>query len=288
MASLRSMILDGRSILAVDKQDNLSPKLDQEVHQLIEKDQQALRSKDTILINTQNVYKSIEALGHEAKIDLGLVPQPVPPFHSIWLEATAFTPPIRLGVMIRRYPIPADFDLDKFLSQGGNMFVDKEAPCHLIYGNAWREQNGYIIFTGRFVYWLDSHGKLQDWRFFGKTLDLHLALTFHTFARLNCHNVKLVPRADSTAPHKNGKPPIPYSYWHEIVVTDLAELRKEKNENAPAGEKRELRFHKVRGHFADYTGGKGLFGKYKVRLWIEEHSRGNEELGTVVASYKIQ
>jgi hypothetical protein len=57
---------------------------------------------------------------------------------------------------------------------------------------------------------------------------------------------------------------------------------------SPDGEKRELRFHKVRGHYADYTNGKGLFGRLKVCIWIVEHTAGNPELGTVVSSYRVE
>ena len=46
--------------------------------------------------------------------------------------------------------------------------------------------------------------------------------------------------------------------------------------------------HWVRGHYADYTNGKGLFGRLKVRIWIVEHTAGNPELGTVVSSYRVE
>jgi hypothetical protein len=51
-----------------------------------------------------------------------------------------------------------------------------------------------------------------------------------------------------------------------------------------------VRFHSVRGHYADYTKGTGLFGNPDLRqvFWIPEHRAGNEELGTVAASYKVE
>ena len=40
----------------------------------------------------------------------------------------------------------------------------------------------------------------------------------------------------------------------------------------------------VRGHYADYRNGAGLFGNPKLRcvFWIPEHQRGNAELGDVI------
>jgi hypothetical protein len=45
----------------------------------------------------------------------------------------------------------------------------------------------------------------------------------------------------------------------------------------------------VRGHYADYRDGAGLFGNSKLRcvLWIPEHQRGNSELGDVIPEYSL-
>ncbi len=44
--------------------------------------------------------------------------------------------------------------------------------------------------------------------------------------------------------------------------------------------------HLCRGHFADYTKGKGLFGKLKVEVFVPEHVRGNPDHGTVIKDYR--
>lgn len=46
--------------------------------------------------------------------------------------------------------------------------------------------------------------------------------------------------------------------------------------------------HLVRGHFADYRDGKGLFGKYKDVFWIPDHVRGNAENGIVIKDYEVE
>lgn len=46
--------------------------------------------------------------------------------------------------------------------------------------------------------------------------------------------------------------------------------------------------HKVRGHFKDYRSGKGLFGRVRGMFWWDEHSAGNEALGTILSDYRVE
>lgn len=46
--------------------------------------------------------------------------------------------------------------------------------------------------------------------------------------------------------------------------------------------------HLCRGHFAEYTEERKLFGKYVGRYWIPPHVRGNPELGTVEKDYEVK
>lgn len=46
--------------------------------------------------------------------------------------------------------------------------------------------------------------------------------------------------------------------------------------------------HIVRGHFADYSAGAGLFGKYKGRYWVSSHLRGNPEVGVTEKDYTVK
>lgn len=50
----------------------------------------------------------------------------------------------------------------------------------------------------------------------------------------------------------------------------------------------ETSLHIVRGHFADYSAGRGLFGKYKGRYWVSAHLRGNPEVGVTEKDYDIK
>jgi len=50
----------------------------------------------------------------------------------------------------------------------------------------------------------------------------------------------------------------------------------------------DLPLHQVRGHLADYRNGKGLFGKYSIRVWVPDHCRGNKEYGEIKKGYKVK
>jgi hypothetical protein len=54
-----------------------------------------------------------------------------------------------------------------------------------------------------------------------------------------------------------------------------------------SGDSNQKRLHLVRGHFADYEEGKGLFGKLHGKYYIAPHVRGRAERGTITKDYRI-
>jgi hypothetical protein len=46
-------------------------------------------------------------------------------------------------------------------------------------------------------------------------------------------------------------------------------------------------FHPVKGFFADYRHGRGLFGKHRRMVWMPPHHRGNAALGVISKDYHI-
>lgn len=111
----------------------------------------------------------------------------------------------------------------------------------------------------------------------------------HALGRMNCKNTELRPiRGGKLRPH----PPntlVRASVWHEIVITSVPKIRS-TGKDVFEHEGREIRAHWIRGHYADYRKGAGLFGnpKLKTVFWIPEHRRGNEELGQVIPEYTVQ
>jgi hypothetical protein len=230
----------------------------------------------------------------------------------MWLEVVQDSR--HVGVLVSRAEITSRDDLDAVLETLPRWpaeyaeEIQARMPASIVYGVMWQDWQGAAELRGELAYHLDAEGYYQrsafwpfvepgyedqetddvPWRQIMVTLYTGTVTTLHAFARMNCHNVTLVPMAAGAPRLKKGKRHPPFSVWHEIAVTGLPQLRREQGGGLPDGEKRELRFHKVRGHYADYTKGKGLFGRLKVRIWIEEHAAGRSELGTVAGSYRIE
>jgi len=319
MASLRSMILDGRTAPVPLREDG------KKYAARFELTQKALRSRDTILVNTNSVERDLfnadGTTDDRSYLDRRLIPRPKPPYPVMWLESVKANE--WMGSLVTRMDIVNEDHLKAFVKASPISYdrdqleaIGKLARPTIVEVVSWAAGKGYVEPVGDFVYWLNAEGDWQDSRYwhFGPLSDSFHGIAdiqkdefkwirtnyqliaaceysvLHTFARMNCHNVKLVPiTAGAPKPKKSSHPPFS-SPWHEIVVTSLPQLRREqKGEVAPDGEKRELRFHRVRGHYADYTKGKGLFGNPNLRkqFWIEEHKSGDPEQGTVVSSYTV-
>jgi hypothetical protein len=323
MASLRSMILDDRiSILATQTSRAAWERGDlRMVEQIAERDMKmidlaktTLRDRGTILVNAQSVWNYLlkenggAPLAQIAMADFSSVPCPKPPYRNMWLETSHDGK--RVGILTHRIELGElrgginALNLHGVQTEEVQQCLEKDAPASLVNGLVWQETQGTGRYGGSLLYWLDANGNFQSsFRFHlaaGSTQEeifhqqrmrCYELWTLHTFARLNCHNVELVP-VESGVPKPNGKRKFhpPFSVWHEIVVKKSSQFTNQKTATPPAGdgEHREIRFHKIRGHYADYTKGKGLFGRWKVRIWVEEHTAGDPELGTVVASYKVE
>lgn len=109
-----------------------------------------------------------------------------------------------------------------------------------------------------------------------------VVLALETLQRLNCDNVKLVQESTSRNPSK----PRPKGsiVWHTIKVS---ESKTRTTTLSASGETPTIRrYHWVRGHYADYTKGKGLFGRIKGLFWIPEHDAGSLEAGAVLKDYE--
>jgi hypothetical protein len=296
MASLRSMILGGHVPTSSSQRNS----------EYFDVTRKALESRDTILVDATSVGQDL--YDDPLPDDLIGIPLPKPPYHIMWLEflipAEENKPTMRLGSLVASTEIVNATGLQSFLDGQSVMGLDEDAQkviravqqTTIVQGISWFEAHGRILSAGIFTYWLNEEGDYQDSRYAvppgsaPRSGLLAAAWALVVFSRMNHRNVKLVEMAA-----RAGKPPkkgsrLRYSSpWNEIVVTSDEQIRREyKGEIEPTGEKREIRFHKVRGHSADYRKGKGLFGKLRVLIWVPEHTVGDPELGTVVSSYRVQ
>lgn len=307
MASLRSIILSRRYYM--NWKDD-SPEAHAKYRGLFGYAFATLASSDVILVNAQAVWDDlvppVEQRDQEAWERLANfpnIPCPKPPFSTMWIEGHYGAAEQRCGALVARKEVRHDLETilaHMELEQSICELIRHDNPATMVNVVLFHDFEGSAVFTAVIEYWLDADGKfLSSFRQVPylsgvdderrenqiRCVKLRQGWLLHTFARLNCHNVKLLPQRAGAPGPKQRKPHAPTVLWHEIVVEQI-QSRTTRNQ-PPSGEKRELRFHRVRGHYADYTQGAGLFGKYKVRLWVDEHARGNPELGEVVAGYKV-
>jgi hypothetical protein len=309
MASLRSMIIDGR----ITRPRRGPPEMQTRYQERAEFTEQALKSHDTILVDITSVASDVQMINQDSTdadwqkfSKVTSIACPKPPFPQMWLEGKSEL--LHVGFLVRRKESTIQTRQRQPYPQGtsaATLQQKLEAAKTDVSVMAWVNRKGNVIYLGQFGYLLDLDGDVlatgdtclededkekdedQDSRF-RNAFRVTQLWVFHALSRINCHNVKLVPVTAGAPKLKPGAKHAPFSVWHEIKVTDLPEMRREQGETAPDGEKRELRFHWVRGHYADYRKGKGLFGRLKVRLWIVEHTAGNPELGTVKSSYRVE
>lgn len=105
---------------------------------------------------------------------------------------------------------------------------------------------------------------------------------------IHCRNVTTqeheAPGAMQKAYEKRNKQPL--VRYHTLVIDPMKEVLKREGGSEESGLKKAL--HICRGHFADYTEGKGLFGKYHGRFWMPAHVRGKLKHGVVAKDYSVR
>lgn len=202
-----------------------------------------------------------------------------PPYESMWME---FTAEYKTAIQTIRITIPDD---------GG----------HLLTLLHWVEHNGQL--SGPLIecsLLLDRLGNQQGLlrptepmllNGFGIEESFVASIpAIHALARMNCRNVHVQPVAGGGKVRRHPKNLAPSSIWHEIKVTAAPKVRTtSKASSCLPLEDSQQRAFPIRGHYADYRNGPGLFGNpdLKCVFWIPEHWQGNKEFGQVVPSYTI-
>ena len=114
-----------------------------------------------------------------------------------------------------------------------------------------------------------------------------LALSF-----LHCKNVtreevdpnKDVPRHILKHWQKKGKPLL--DKYYVLNIEPMKAILKSEGKSDTVGISKAL--HICRGHFKDYSKGKGLFGKYHGLFWWDNAVKGSKEKGEVNKEYNIK
>lgn len=194
---------------------------------------------------------------------------------------TGETPPEQKALTTLRSRFPGE--IPRFL-QTVHMFIgDENTFKHTVTCLNYADENGLLL--GGTV---DSH--VSDTH---QSDDVHCLIRSCSFpvyfgiSLMHCKNVHLV---DDTEHHVNekklkrrGLPIIKYK------VISIDSMRKQAAGAAGAtGNSVLMAMHIARGHWKDYTQGKGLFGRIKGRFWWEDYVRGDEKAGATVKTYEVK
>jgi len=244
------------------------------------------RRPETILANIQTVVNDLViSPGQQIVIDWRETPQVTPPYSSMWMEAVILGK--RIGLQVVR-------ETTNEVVRGFRARF--KAAIYF-----WQEENAEVTGpSGQTLLWIDEAGDIISAEFrvigemheppeeVGAGLEILTFLGAHALARMNCRNVILRPIASPKVSRRHQRDVVPATVWHEIHITDVPQVRSAGRGVLGRDESKMRRFW-VRGHYADYRAGAGLFGNPKLRcvFWIPEHQRGNPALGDVIPEYAI-
>jgi hypothetical protein len=108
-----------------------------------------------------------------------------------------------------------------------------------------------------------------------------LALSF-----LHCKNVTVITGEPSRAFRRRAeRENRPLVAFKTLDILPMRTILSKEGHSETEGLRHAL--HICRGHFADYTNGNGLFGKYHGKFWIQDHVRGAKVEGIVSKDYKV-
>ena len=124
-----------------------------------------------------------------------------------------------------------------------------------------------------------------------RVMVLLMAIVCHAFCKMHCKNVQVTPPWNDIAEARSRRRDKPLaalaSVWRTIEIKEETPRRQLNTGNGY--KKTETRLRWIRGHYADYRAGKGLFGDAKRRLlyWIPAHPVGNPALGEEIPEYQV-
>jgi hypothetical protein len=155
------------------------------------------------------------------------------------------------------------------------------------------------------IWLLDGQGRVLNWLMQGDDIAFHVCVQqadeagtsygaefFHVvwlaFSFCHCKNVKTVDVTADVEPLPKTKRRLKIPTVRRVTLEIGGEVVRPTREYAPtpAGDAATA-FHLCRGHFAEYTADKPLFGNPKLvgKFWHPPHTRGKKEHGEVIKDY---
>lgn len=112
------------------------------------------------------------------------------------------------------------------------------------------------------------------------------ALLANTF--LHCRGVEIIQETPDQGLSRvyQRRHQRPLVRFHVLNIRPMQEVIRREGGLESAGLSRAL--HIVRGHFADYREGRGLFGRHHALVWMPAHLKGSIQQGIVTKDYDVQ
>lgn len=234
----------------------------------------------TVKVNVSGVMSDIVET-HDTStdefVDFGRIPPAIPPFPTMWLEGRYEKSHSNYGYLVDRRTV---------------------SEVHVAVCLEYEGQCGLNLFW--FALHLDADGRLDgithslpeagDNEGHRLLLMVGVLTVLLSLARMNCRNVTLRPTSSVQKEKRGTKPAskLPTTVWHEIVINSVPKSRGTSNRRTWGSDDSIIRLHRVRGHFEDYSRGKGLFGRIKGVFWMPDHEQGSKSAGEVISSYRLE
>lgn len=244
--------------------------------------QLGIRSGECKFIRVDSVFRDVDMLVEEdgcIAFNWKSFRRVIPPFRVIWIEGTFPSGNHTLGYLVQRKFINEKIQCSAyvFLRQGGIAV----GPVDVIVFTT--DAEGVLIDgSGRPITLAD--GSID--KAYERATQAYFLL-LNCLQRINCGNASLKELYVGKPKHRSGNAKKGL-IWNEIIIGDSPATR--SNATGIDSNLIEIRLHSVRGHYADYTRGNGMFGNPNLRkiFWISDHIRGNSEVGEVRSVYKVR
>ena len=145
--------------------------------------------------------------------------------------------------------------------------------------------DGYTeYFYDKYRKFVEGKNRRADIETLFKMFGMFNMMTAFAMKILACKNVSVIEIPKQY--HNIHKKHSAKNRTYTISIKPMSTRKKYVGETIHTGEKRAM--HVRRGHFADYTKGKGLFGKLKGMFWFDDVVVGAKAYGTVSKTYDLK
>lgn len=227
-------------------------------------------------------------------------PNLAPPFDNFWMEYQmpylgvhldgeyhdiTDAKGIRIGVLFtsadsKERGLPATWLYNSTLVIGNEKGISDK---YFQYGFLVKEDGSlYVPFGGNYLaMFCEKREDSETYEYmFTNVFPMLLAISF-----LHCKNVEIIPHKpdeEKQQRRNRGSSRIKYKV---LQIEPMKKILREEGRSEETGLRNAL--HICRGHFKDFSKGKGLFGKYKDMFWWDSQVRGNAERGAVIKDYNV-